>query len=145
MSKIKKRKIHTLLCTLLSHRFLRFFLSGGLNTAITYCLYLVLLDWTSYSLSYTFAYVTGVLLSYIFNRVFVFQEHQGMRTAMLLPVVYLVQYLLSLFILWLWVDCGNFSTKSGPLIVVTATLPITYLLSKFSFLGRFTLNATKEK
>lgn len=117
-------------------RFFRFLLSGGLNTAITYGIYLVLLQQISYQFSYTIAYVSGIAISYTLNRSFVFRSHYGLRSILLFPLVYIAQYGFGMLLLWLWVEIAGLSTKIAPLIVVVATLPLTYVLSRFVFLGR---------
>jgi putative flippase GtrA len=117
-------------------RFFRFILSCGLNTAITYGIYLLLLQQTSYQISYTIAYVSGIAISYLLNRVFVFREHRGLRSLLLFPLVYVTQYGFGMLILWLWIDMAGLNDKIAPLVVVAMTLPLTYVLSRFVFLGR---------
>lgn len=117
-------------------QFFRFILSGGLNTAITYGIYLLLLQQTSYQISYTIAYVSGIAISYLLNRVFVFREHRGLRSLLLFPLVYVTQYGFGMLILWLWIDMAGLNDKIAPLVVVAMTLPLTYVLSRFVFLGR---------
>lgn len=114
-------------------RFIRFLVSGGLNTAATYGLYLFLLQWFSYRLSYTIAFSAGIVLAYFINRLFVFRSHSGVRTVVLLPVVYMVQYALGVAVLFVWIEVLGLAEKLGPLVVVAVTLPVTYLLSKLSF------------
>jgi putative flippase GtrA len=117
-------------------RFFRFILSGGLNTAITYGIYLFLLQQTSYQISYSIAYVSGIAISYLLNRAFVFQGHRGLRSILLFPLVYLTQYGFGMLVLWLWIEIAGLSDKLAPLVVVAVTLPVTYILSRFVFLGR---------
>lgn len=117
-------------------QFGRFIVSGGINTAATYAMYLLLLKWIGYNASYTIAYVAGIALSYVLNRVFVFGTHQGVRTALLFPLVYLAQYLGGLLVLWLWIEALGLGTRSGPIAVVLTTLPMTYVLTKLFFTAR---------
>lgn len=117
-------------------RFFRFLISGGLNTTVTYGIYLVLLQSLSYRISYTVAYAVGILMAYVLNRSFVFRNHQGLRTLLLLPFVYLVQYGVSLLVLWLWIDIATLNAKLGPLVVIAITVPVTYWLSKISFIEK---------
>lgn len=120
---------------IIASRFVRFLLSGGLNTVVTYGIYLVLLQWLSYRMSYTLAYVFGIALAYQLNRTFVFCSHRGARTLFSFPLVYLAQYLLGLFVLWFWIDRFELNQKLGPMVVIVITLPITYVLSRLSFMG----------
>lgn len=121
---------------LLKLDFARFLMSGGFNTALTYGIYLALLSVLSYQISYTISYVTGIVLAYVLNRFFVFKSHQGLRSAVLMPFIYLVQYLLSLVILWIWVEKFGFDSRLAPLAAIVLTLPVTFLLSKFAFAKR---------
>lgn len=96
----------------------------------------MLLQWTPYQLSYTIAYVSGIAISYVLNRSFVFKSHHGLRSALLFPLVYVAQYGFGMLLLWLWIDVAGLSDKAAPLVVVAVTLPLTYILSHFVFLGR---------
>lgn len=107
--------------------------SGGVNTALTYALYLFLLMFMPYQWSYSASYVTGIFLAYALNRFFVFKSHRGLRSVLLLPLIYLVQYSLSIAILWWWVEVMVLEEKLAPLVAIAVTLPITFTLSKFAF------------
>lgn len=114
-------------------RFLRFLLSGGINTGATYAIYLALLHTFDYKAAYTIAYVTGILLSYALNRTFVFRSHRGWSSALLFPLVYVAQYLAGLATVWVWVSMLHFAQSLAPLIAILATIPITYILSRSVF------------
>lgn len=122
------------LSNFLARDFTRFLLSGGFNTVLTYGLYLLLLFFLPYRVSYTLSYVTGIALAYLLNRFFVFKSHKGLKSAILLPFIYLVQYGLSIAILWCWVEKFKFDERVAPLVAIFLTLPVTYLLSKAVFL-----------
>jgi putative flippase GtrA len=117
------------------NRFIRFLCTGGLNTAVTYGIYLLLLQVTNYQISYTIAYVTGIIFTFLLNRLFVFKTHQGLKSLVLFPLVYVFQYFFGMLILWLGVQYLNLDVKFGPLVVVILSIPLTYLLSKFVFVG----------
>jgi putative flippase GtrA len=114
----------------------RFLLAGGLNTALTYLLYLALLYATTHQVSYAISFACGIAISYVLNRLFVFKVHQGYRSALMLPLVYLVQYLLGAAVVWLWVDYLHQHAMLAPAIAILLTLPLTYFLSKFAFVGK---------
>lgn len=114
---------------------LRFVLAGGLNTAVTYVMYLGLLRVAGYQLSYAIAFVTGIFISYVLGRLFVFKAHQGYRSALMLPLVYLIQYLTGAATVWAWVDLLQQPAMLAPAISILVTLPLTYFLSKFAFVG----------
>ena len=120
--------------------FLKFLVSGGVNTALTYVIYLILLRFINYQTSYAISYIIGIAMSFILNRYFVFQSDRGIRSAILFPFVYLTQYLLGVFILWIWVDVAGLSKAAGPAIVVCVTIPVTFFLSRAVFTNK---NATE--
>ncbi len=113
--------------------FARFLVSGGFNTLFTYLVYLAALNVVSYRVSYSIAYASGILLAYVLNRIYVFKSHRGARSFLLLPLVYAVQYGLSMLILHVWVEMLGFSEKPAPLVAIALTVPVTYLLSKRIF------------
>ena len=116
--------------------FLRFLISGGVNTAATYAVYLVLLGVMGYKLAYTVAYVFGIALAFVINRLFVFQTHRGWRSMVLFPFVYLAQYLVSLAVIWAWVERLHLPKQVAPLIAIVITIPLTFVLSRLVFLRR---------
>lgn len=111
----------------------RFLLSGGFNTAATYALYLALLTVLSYQASYTIAFVTGIVLAYFLNRLFVFRSHRGIQSILWMPMVYLGQYLIGILVLWVWVEHLQLNEKGAPLVAILITLPLNYLVSRFAF------------
>ncbi|WP_339251667.1 GtrA family protein [Paenibacillus sp. FSL P2-0136] len=120
----------TLLTKLLNREFLKFVVSGGINTLTTYLMYLLLLLFLNYSLSYTVSYVSGIFLSYYLNTVFVFKEKISIKKFLKFPIVYLIQYFINLLMLYILVEHLHLSTKIVPLIVVVVTIPVTFVLSK---------------
>lgn len=111
----------------------RFLISGGLNTAVTYALYLVLLQFLNYRIAYTIAYVAGIVLAFVVNRTFVFRSHRGWRSVVLFPFVYLVQYLAGLTIAVVWIEYFRFPQELAPLAAIVVTLPLTFVLSRAVF------------
>ena len=98
---------------LAENRLIRFLVSGGLNTAATYGIYLLLLNRVGYGPSYSAAFAAGILMSYFANRYFVFRAHQGIKTVLLFPLVYLLQYLVGLAVLWIWIDLLDWDGRLG--------------------------------
>lgn len=117
-------------------RGLRFLVAGGLNTAVTYLMYLGLLRVTSYQVSYAIAFTCGIAISYALGRVFVFRTHRGYRSALMLPLVYLIQYVAGAAVVWAWVTLLHQHPMLAPAVSILVTLPLTYLLSKLAFVGK---------
>ncbi|MDD2031065.1 GtrA family protein [Pseudomonas sp. 39167] len=114
-------------------KFFRFLLTGGLNTIATYFLYLALLNILPYIWSYSISYVCGIFLAFVLNRFFVFKEHQGLKTVLLLPMVYVAQYTIGILVVWLWVRKLLLPEYLAPLAAIIISLPLTYILSKLIF------------
>ncbi|WP_268799478.1 GtrA family protein [Pseudomonas huanghezhanensis] len=113
--------------------FSRFLLSGGFNTALTYIVYILLLNVATYKVSYTISYALGIVLAYFLNRFFVFRTHRGIKSILFTPLIYLIQYCCSLIIIWLLVEKMLVSQLFAPLAAIAFTLPITFILSKLAF------------
>jgi putative flippase GtrA len=111
----------------------RFLLSGGINTALTYALYLILIRFLSYGVSYTITYVVGIVIAFLIGRFFVFNASRGVVSALLFPLVYGVQYLTGLAVLWIWIEKLGLNVALGPAIVTLVTLPVTFALSRWIF------------
>ncbi len=114
----------------------RFLLSGALNTAATYVLYLLLLDALGHRWAYTAAFASGIALAYVLNRVFVFKTHAGWRSLLAMPLIYLLQYALGLAVVEAWVVWLQWPRQLAPLAAVAVTVPCTYVLSRLAFLKR---------
>lgn len=110
--------------------FIRFVISGVINTGSTYIIYLILLAFWEYKIAYTISYISGIFISYYLNTIFVFQEKISFRKFLKFPVVYIAQYLINLLFIYLLVDKMGLSTALVPIVVTIIAIPITYLLSK---------------
>ncbi|VTU13733.1 GtrA-like protein [Variovorax sp. SRS16] len=113
--------------------FVRFLVSGGVNTLGTYLLYLALLQVLPYWQSYAIAFVSGIALAYVLNRFFVFGAPRSEKKAAMLPLVYLAQYLLGALIVYLWVDVLHLPAAMAPLASILITIPLTFAASRWLF------------
>jgi putative flippase GtrA len=114
-----------------SAEFVRFAFFGGINTGITYVIYLVLLSLLPYGIAYTISYAAGIFVSYWLNATFVFGEKLSVSRALQYPLVYVVQYVLGICVLYLLIEVLGCSRVLAPLLVVIVTLPVTFLLSRY--------------
>lgn len=114
-----------------AHPVMRFLLGGGLNTALTYVLYLALNIFYSYQVAYVCAFVFGIAFSYWFNSAIVFKVSLSFRKMVFFPLVYLIQYLLSALLLDMLIENFSMNENFAPLFVTLAVFPVTYLGSKF--------------
>ena len=117
-------------------QFLRFLVTGGINTALTYGLYLLLLPLLGYLVAYSVAYVIGIVLSYWLNSAFVFRQPMNLRTLARFPLVYVVQYILTGALLWLFVDTLGVDKRIALLAAIAVTVPVTFLAARLAILPR---------
>ncbi|WP_101758426.1 GtrA family protein [Oceanicoccus sp. KOV_DT_Chl] len=114
----------------------RFFISGALNTVITYIFYLFLIIFMPYQLSYTITFAVGIVIGYFLNAIYVFRSKPGMKTATVYPMVYLVQYCLGMLFLYVMVDIFEADERFAPLVVIFLTVPIMFFINRMVFNGR---------
>lgn len=112
---------------------LRFLASGGLNTAVTWAIYAVLLQVMSYRWSYTIAYVLGIALAYVLYRYYVFRERAGRLGPLWVALIYLFQYVLGIALVSLWVQTLRQPPVWAPIFAIVLSLPVTYLLNRLVF------------
>lgn len=108
-----------------------FVLGGGLNTGLSYAIYLALERVLPYQAAYGLAYAAGIVVSYGFNARFVFSVPLSWRGLFAYPVVYLVQYLASAGLLGMLVTGLGISRALAPLVVSAVMLPLTFVLSRW--------------
>ena len=112
----------------------RFLVAGAINTMLTYALYLLLLSTLGHRLAYGLAYAAGIALAYVLGRGFVFRRHAGWRSVLLTPVIYLFQFCVGLLVVETWITVLGLRAEFAPLVAIVATLPLTYVLSRWAFL-----------
>jgi len=120
----------------LNHEVVRFLVAGGLNTGITYLLYVLLNLTLPYTTAYTVAYLSGIGFSYFLASRFVFNQQMQVKKAMFYPLVYLLQYLCSVVLLTVMVDALKLSELLAVPAVIILTLPVTFILSKLIVTGK---------
>jgi len=121
---------------LFTREFIRFVVFGAVNTVLAIGAYLLLLKYTGYAIAYTVSYAVGILISYGLNTKFVFKEPFRLSGLLKFPLVYLVQYLLGLGLLFLLVDLAHFDEVTSGLVVPVLTIPVTYFLSRYILVPR---------
>jgi putative flippase GtrA len=105
-------------------------IGGGINTAITYGMYLLLKIYFSYRVAFSASYIVGIIIAYYYNSLVVFKSPLSFKKFIQFPVVYLVQYLLNLGLLEVFVRVLRVNTTVAPIFVLIVVTPVTYFLSK---------------
>lgn len=113
--------------------FARFLISGALNTGVTYLLYLGFLQFFSYRIAYTAAFVLGILISYGLNAMFVFRAKIAIRSLIRFPLIYFVQYVLGLVLVATLVEFAGVAAWIAPIFAILVTVPLTFVLSRSIF------------
>lgn len=111
---------------------LRFVIAGALNTLATLLLYWLLLP-LGYAIAYTFSYVAGIAVAYQLQRRFVFRAVTHAGQATVFPLIYVVQYLVGLLVLWIWRNRLGLPESYGVFAAIAVTLPLTFVLSRTLF------------
>ena len=114
----------------MDREFVRFVWVGLVNTAAGYLLYLLLLHFLSYTVSYALVYAAGIFISYALNSRFVFHQPLALRKALRFPAVYAVQYALSALTLWAAVELFAVDPRVAFLLAVALTVPVVFLLCR---------------
>ena len=111
-------------------QFIRFVGVGGINTIVTYLLYLALLPFLAYGVAYSVVYIFGIGFAYWLNLKYVFQEKSTHKKIMFYPFVYLAQYLIGIIILFIAINIYNIPEEVAPILVVIISMPLTFILTK---------------
>ncbi len=114
----------------LKNKFIKFIGAGVINTVASYLLYVILVLFLNYQISYAIAFVFGIILSFVLNTKYVFEVEQTFKKFILFPLVYIVQYLLGAIMMNIIVEMIGVNKFFAPLVVTICLLPVSYLLSK---------------
>ena len=116
-------------------RFVRFLLTGGLNTAVTYGVYLLLLGPLGYRWAYVASFVFGIGLSYALLRWFVFQSAGRKHAWAMVAATQLGQFVVGLAVVEVWVAVLGGPQALAALAAVAVCVPLTYAVHRWVFRG----------
>lgn len=114
----------------LKNKFIKFLGAGVINTIASYLVYVFLVLFFNYQISYAIAFVFGIGLSFVLNTRYVFEVEQTFKKFSLFPLVYLIQYLLGVLMMNFVIELVGINKFIAPLVVTVCLLPVSYLLSK---------------
>lgn len=112
-----------------------FAVTGSLSTLIMFLLYITLNKIIPYQYSFLLAYSTSVITLYFMNIWLVFKKNISLRSFLMFPLIYVLQYLISAIALAILVHLG-FSVTYAPLIIIIILLPLTFLLNRLILLKK---------
>jgi putative flippase GtrA len=113
--------------------FLRFAISGAINTGISYGIYLLLLLFLPYLVAYTIAYLAGIATSYFLMTGFVFATPASWSTAWRFPLIYVVQYLLGTTVIYVAVEFLHVRPWIAAFIALLVVIGPTFMLARLIF------------
>jgi putative flippase GtrA len=113
----------------------RFVVAGATNTGITYLLYLGLLQLMPYVAAYSFTFLAGIALGYTLNTYVVFKARATVKSAAMYPLMYVLNYLVGVGLLYALVELLGVPNEVAPLLVIAASAPVMYLATKFAIKG----------
>ena len=108
----------------------KFVIAGGINTFISYIVYLILIHFTTYKIAYTIAFMFGIMISYLLNLLYVFEKKHSLKKIVRYGFIYLFQYVFGFFLLTFLVCFIKINQMIAPILVTISSIPITYLLTQ---------------
>lgn len=112
---------------------LRYLAAGGVNTAATWALYLVLLQRLDYRLAYVLAFVAGVGLSFVLLRHLVFARPGKRHALAWLAASQLLQLGLGLAVVQAWVAWLQAPAWLAPLAAIAVCVPLLFVIQRWIF------------
>lgn len=116
-------------------RVIRFSLVGVINTAVYYCLYLLLQSFVPYLVAHVFAFGLAMIGSYFFNCRFTFQTKPSWRSFLLFPLSNLSNFLITTGGLYVLVHRFGLDPRWAALPAALIAVPITFLAAQFALTG----------
>lgn len=117
---------------------------GVINTAFSVCLFELLRGWLPYLIAYSLSYGAGIGLSYVLNSTYVFKSRLGLAPAVRFPLVYVLQYGLSLILMRFLVEKAHVHPAVALVLTVGLTTPAGFLLAKTALRGAAPLSNLKN-
>lgn len=114
----------------------RFFWSGLANSAITYVLYLGLNLVLTYQVAFTLSFIAGILIGAYIHGLYVFRVRVTFKKVVGYAVFYLASYLLSLWLLTLFVESFALPEAIAPIAVLFFVVPFNFLCARLVLTGR---------
>jgi len=110
----------------------KFLISGVVNTAITYILFLALATLFNTSIAYSLTYAVGIAIAYLLNSFFVFRTGHSRRMAVAVPLSYLIQYFYGLAALNILIQVFRLPGYIAMAIVIASAFPLQFLILQFA-------------
>ena len=120
---------------IIKSEFFKFIFFGGINTGLSYAIYVIFQLFLIYPVAYTLAYILGIFISYYLNSRFVFKREIRLVKAFQYPLVYLVQYLFGVSLLFVLIEIFSLNKFIAPALVILINIPVAFFLGRFIIKG----------
>lgn len=116
----------------LNSEFIRFIITGLLNTLNYYVIYTVLLLFgLPYILSHLIGFILAFIISYFLNCHFVYRVRPSWSKFLKFPLTQVVNMGMQTFLLFVFVDIFSWNEILAPLPVLIVTVPVTYTMTRW--------------
>ncbi len=109
----------------------RFLIAGGINTLLTYLIYLMLLNLVSYFFAFTMSFIVGILIAFVMYSKFVFRTPFVWCKLVQYPILYALQYVVGVVLLVILVEYMGLDKRIAPIINVVLLTPVIFVLNKW--------------
>lgn len=116
---------------LLQNEFIRFLVTGSVNTAASWAVYLAVLQLAPYTVAYTCAYLFGIVFTYYLSTRWVFKVEMSWKTFLQFPLIYVIRYAVDLSLIVLWVKGLGLWEEVAPIAALVISMPLGFLLSRW--------------
>ena len=118
---------------MIAREVLRYLLAGGVNTVLSYGLYLALLRVLDYRTAYVLAFVAGIALSFVLLRHMVFARPGKRFSWAYVAASHGLQLALGLAVVEAWVAWLHGPAWLAPLVAVLVCVPVIFVLQRWIF------------
>ncbi len=116
----------------LNRDYIRFVLTGGLNTFNYYLMYLILFEIVGlqYLIAHLTAFLYSAFVSFFFTTMYTFGEKPTIRRIIIFPLTFLPNLIISTLGTLLLVKTNLIAETYASLIAMCLAIPITFLVAK---------------
>ena len=111
----------------------RYLIAGGVNTIVTYIVYLFLLTPVGYRIAYFLAFILGIGLSFVLLRRWVFSRPGKPFALLYVGLSHVAQLVLGWLVIEFWVVWMQQSQRLAPLVAVGVSVPLMFLIQRWIF------------
>ena len=111
----------------------RYLIAGGVNTIVTYIVYLLLLTPVCYRIAYFLAFILGIGLSFVLLRRWVFSRPGKPFALLYVGLSHVAQLVLGWLVIEFWVVWMQQSQRLAPLVAVGVSVPLMFLIQRWIF------------